>query len=247
MLCVCFANYSSRSAGICWLAVPRASKCTRLHKAQQRLCKRVTVRTLGANGVCFAYPFAQSTAVPVQTRDPSHFRCDGSCISLCIPAYTRQCSAEHCLCKRVLCSNLCRDSSAWRLRCERVPRARGTANQQTRSARSVCTRQLDCLCKRVSRRTLGATGAAFRCAHCTAYKQCNARLHRALQCLCKRVPARTLGASGVVLRWRIAAAMRACICAVSGFREHAEPRASKYANMSKIVHNFRHAKSVILS
>ena len=74
------------------------------------------------------------------------------------------------------------------------------------------------LCKRVTRRTSGAPGAgpvsstavletlgthhcsdacaATNVAHCTACKQCNARLHRALQCLCKRVTARTLGASG---------------------------------------------------
>ena len=75
--------------------------CYRLHKAQQRLCKRVTARTLGASGVGASHtavceagtrsaervrsdvcPFAQGTAVPVQTRTPSHFRCDGCCLSL---------------------------------------------------------------------------------------------------------------------------------------------------------------------
>ena len=43
-----------------------------------------------------------------------------------------------------------------------------------------------CLCKRVSSRTLGATGASVCIVVCT----------RQLDCLCKRVAARTLGASG---------------------------------------------------
>ena len=142
--------------------------------------------------------FAQSTAVFVQTRTPSHFRCDGCCNRCCACIAYKRC----------------------------MPALTGSARTRNRK-RAVCTKQLVCLCKRVSRRTSGATGAATlgicaasgfrvhaepRASKCGTSQQrthrlqaMRARLHKALlqKCLYKRVTLRTLGAQGAAICRRL--------------------------------------------
>ena len=133
------------------------------------LCKRVIRRTLGATGVerilrCERVPrargtasqqmryfvrritFAQSTAVPVQTRGRSHFRCERC--HAASAAHALLCKAVHARLHKAACLLVqtsgpshfrcdgcrfalqCETGVERILRCERVPRARGTASQQ---------------------------------------------------------------------------------------------------------------------